>query len=167
MDWDVVRKIICSAYFHNAAKIKGIGEYVNIRTGIPCVLHPSSAIYGLGYTPDYVVYHDLVMTTKSYMQEVTAVDPLWLAELGPMFFSVKESYGNRANKTQIEKEGKEVMEKQMAEEMRRKTEQREKEKMEDLKRTTITKRMHSEAVYAGRNRTLRKPTPRIDKKFDD
>jgi hypothetical protein len=28
----VVRKAICSAYFSNAAKFKGIGEYVNCRT---------------------------------------------------------------------------------------------------------------------------------------
>ena len=63
-DWDVVRKAICSAYFHNAAKLKGIGEYVNCRSGIPCFLHPSSALYGLGYTPDYIVYHELVYTTK-------------------------------------------------------------------------------------------------------
>jgi pre-mRNA-splicing factor ATP-dependent RNA helicase DHX38/PRP16 len=102
-DWDVVRKAICSGYFHNAAKIKGIGEYVNLRTGIPCVLHPSSAIYGLGFTPDYVVYHELVMTTKEYMQCVTAVDPHWLAELGPMFFSVKELHGSRM-KREIELE---------------------------------------------------------------
>jgi len=166
MDWDVVRKIICSAYFHNAAKIKGIGEYVNLRTGIPCVLHPSSAIYGLGYTPDYVVYHELVMTSKSYMQEVTAVDPVWLAELGPMFFSVKESFGNRTSKNQKEREGKEVMEKQMADEMRRKTELVEQRKLADLKKTTIIKRNHSEAVFVGRNK-LRKTTPRITKQYDD
>jgi len=30
-----------------------------------------------------------VMTSKEYMQCVTAVEPEWLAELGPMFFSVK------------------------------------------------------------------------------
>lgn len=41
------------------------------------------------------MYHELVMTTKEYMQTVTAVDPLWLAEMGPMFFSVKESYKSR------------------------------------------------------------------------
>ena len=63
-DWDLVRKAICSSYFHNAAKLKGIGEYVNCRSGIPCFLHPSSALYGLGYTPDYIVYHELVYTTK-------------------------------------------------------------------------------------------------------
>ena len=73
--------------------MKGIGEYVNLRTGIPCVLHPTSSIYALGFTPDYVVYHELVMTSKEYMQCVTAADPHWLAELGPMFFSVKKMAG--------------------------------------------------------------------------
>lgn len=93
-DWDIVRKAICSAYFHNAAKLKGIGEYNNCRSGMPCFLHPSSALYGLGYTPDYIVYHELVYTSKEYMQCVTAVDPEWLAEMGPMFFSIKVGYTN-------------------------------------------------------------------------
>lgn len=88
-EWDVVRKAICSAYFHNAAKMKGIGEYSNARSGMPCHLHPSSALYGMGVSPDYIVYHELVYTHKEYMNNVTAVEPEWLAELGPMFFSIK------------------------------------------------------------------------------
>ncbi|KAK8591744.1 hypothetical protein V6N13_031776 [Hibiscus sabdariffa] len=88
-DWDMVRKAVCSAYFNNAARLKGVGEYVNCRKGMPCHLHPSSALYGLGYTPEYVVYHELILTTKEYMQCVSAVEPQWLADLGPMFFSVK------------------------------------------------------------------------------
>jgi hypothetical protein len=36
-----------------------------------------------------VCYHELVMTQKEYMRSVTAVDGEWLAELGPMFFSIK------------------------------------------------------------------------------
>ena len=62
--WDVVRKAICSSYFYNSARIKGIGEYVNMLTGIPSNLHPSSSLFGLGYTPDYVTYHELILTTK-------------------------------------------------------------------------------------------------------
>jgi len=27
-------------------------------------MHPSSALYGLGFTPDYVVYHELVSVKK-------------------------------------------------------------------------------------------------------
>ncbi|GKF53383.1 pre-mRNA-splicing factor ATP-dependent RNA helicase DEAH7, partial [Tanacetum coccineum] len=66
-DTDIVRKVICLAYFHNAARVKGVGEYVNCRNGMPCHLHPSLALYGLGYTPDYVVYHELILTAKEYM----------------------------------------------------------------------------------------------------
>jgi len=89
--WDIVRKSICSAYFYNSSKIKGIGEYINMLSGIPSALHPSSALFGLGYTPDYLCYHELISTSKEYMSCVTAVEGEWLAELGPMFFSIKES----------------------------------------------------------------------------
>ncbi|CCU76109.1 unnamed protein product [Blumeria hordei] len=89
-DWDVIRKCICSGYYHQAAKVKGIGEYVNLRTSVTVQLHPTSALYGLGYLPDYVVYHELILTSKEYMSTVTAVDPYWLAELGGVFYSVKE-----------------------------------------------------------------------------
>lgn len=64
-------------------------HYAQCCAGMPCFLHPTSALYGLGYTPDYIAYHELVYTTKEYMQCVTAVDPEWLAEMGPMFFSIK------------------------------------------------------------------------------
>lgn len=30
------RKAICSGYFHQAARVKGIGEFVNIRSGYVC-----------------------------------------------------------------------------------------------------------------------------------
>ncbi|KAJ0406647.1 hypothetical protein P43SY_009758 [Pythium insidiosum] len=111
--WDVVRKAICSAYFYNAAQIKGIGEYVNMLTGMPCHLHPSAALFGLGYTPDFVVYHELIYTTKEYMQCTTAVEGEWLAELGPMFFSVKESYKSRLLKRQKERLESRAMEEEM------------------------------------------------------
>lgn len=90
VDWDVIRKCITAGYFHQAVRVKGIGEYQNIRSAMPCHLHPTSALYGLGYTPDYCIYHELVQTSKSYMQCVSAVDPYWLAELGGVFYSVKE-----------------------------------------------------------------------------
>lgn len=47
-NWDLVRKAICSACFYKSARMKGIGEYTNLLTGVGCNLHPSSALYGLG-----------------------------------------------------------------------------------------------------------------------
>ena len=139
LEWDTVRQAICSSYFHHASKLKGIGEYVNCRSGVPCHLHPTSALYGLGYTPDYVVYHELVMTSKEYMQCVTAVEPEWLADYGSIFFTIKETEESRARsdyRGRVEAAGMEaemnVFRKQKAEkkarEEERKKAQREQEK---------------------------------------
>eukprot|EP01105_Mastigella_eilhardi_P010206 TRINITY_DN2387_c0_g1_i1.p1 TRINITY_DN2387_c0_g1~~TRINITY_DN2387_c0_g1_i1.p1 ORF type:complete len:1291 (-),score=339.01 TRINITY_DN2387_c0_g1_i1:266-4138(-) len=114
-NWDAVRKVIASGYFLNAARLKGLGEYVNMRSGMPCHLHPTSALYGMGVTPDYIVYHELVMTTKEFMQCVTAVEPTWLAEMGPMFFSVKEDFHSRMERKRQDKENKSLMEQQLEE----------------------------------------------------
>lgn len=113
--WDAVRKAICSAYFYNSSKIKGIGEYINMLNGIPCSLHPSSALFGLGYTPDYVCYHELISTSKEYMSCVTSVEGEWLAELGPMFFSIKESFETTLRRRQEKKLEQAKMAKEMAE----------------------------------------------------
>ncbi|KAI0641179.1 P-loop containing nucleoside triphosphate hydrolase protein [Trametes meyenii] len=104
-DFDVIRKAITAGYFHQAARVKGIGEFVNIRTGLPTHLHPTSALYGLGYTPTYVVYHELILTSKEYMTQVTAVDAYWLAELGSVFYSVKEkNFDERGNRRKADRE---------------------------------------------------------------
>ncbi|KAJ1083659.1 hypothetical protein NDU88_003814 [Pleurodeles waltl] len=128
-DWDIIRKCISAAYFHQAAKLKGIGEYVNIRTGMPCHLHPTSSLFGMGYTPDYIVYHELVMTTKEYMQCVTSVDGEWLAELGPMFYSIKHAGKSRQENRRRAKEDVSAMEEEMAlaeEQLRARKEEQEK-----------------------------------------
>ena len=116
-DWDTIRKCICSGYYHQAAKVKGIGEYVNLGTSVTVQLHPTSALYGLGYLPDYVVYHELILTSKEYMSTVTSVDPKWLAELGGVFYSVKEKgYSAREKRvTEVEFNRKMEIEAQMAE----------------------------------------------------
>ncbi|KAJ7599325.1 pre-mRNA splicing factor [Mycena floridula] len=104
-NFDVVRKAITAGYFHQAARAKGIGEFVNIRSGLPTHLHPTSALYGLGYTPTYVVYHELILTSKEYMTQVTSIDAYWLAELGSVFFSVKEkNFDERGNRRQADRE---------------------------------------------------------------
>ena len=32
------------------------------------------------------LYHELILTTKEYMRETTAIDPKWLVEFAPAFF---------------------------------------------------------------------------------
>ena len=127
-DWDVIRQCICSGYYHQAAKVKGIGEYINLRTSVTVQLHPTSSLYGLGYLPDYVVYHELILTSKEYMSTVTSVDPhvsrttpiqelyyetnllQWLADLGGVFYSLKSKHYSSREKRVTELEFNRKME---------------------------------------------------------
>jgi hypothetical protein len=50
----------------------------------PVFLHPSSSLFNRA--PEWCVYHELVLTTREYMREVTAIEPKWLTEVAPSFF---------------------------------------------------------------------------------
>lgn len=115
-DLDVVRECICSGYYHQAAKRRGLGEYINLRTSVTVQLHPTSALFNSGDPPDYVVYHELTLTSKEYMSTVTAVDPHWLADLGGVFYSVKQKGWSAKDKrvTEVEFSRKMELEEQMA-----------------------------------------------------
>ncbi|KAL1270616.1 hypothetical protein QQF64_029632 [Cirrhinus molitorella] len=54
------------------------------------------------------------MTTKEYMQCVTAVDGEWLAELGPMFYSIKHAGKTRQENRRRAKEEITNMEEEMS-----------------------------------------------------
>jgi pre-mRNA-splicing factor ATP-dependent RNA helicase DHX38/PRP16 len=154
-NYDVVRKAVCSGYFVNASKVKGIGEYVNMRTGVTCKLHMSSALLCLGYIPEYVVYHELVMTSREYMNCVTIVDPHWLAEMGPMFFSIKNDLTK--SKAEMDKEGQSYIFKKI-EEAKRKKEELEGKRLQE-EEVERSKRMSKSnfVVEAGKNPHLGTP----------
>ncbi|CAL2033419.1 hypothetical protein CAEBREN_12329 [Caenorhabditis brenneri] len=84
-----VQKAICSGFFRNAAKRDPQEGYRTLTDGQNVYIHPSSACFQ--HQPEWVVYHELVMTTKEYMREVTAIDPKWLVEFAPSFFKIGDS----------------------------------------------------------------------------
>ncbi len=88
-DTDIIREILAASLFHHAARAKGVADYVSLLTRVPCSLHPSSALAGLGLAPEFVVYQDLVLTSKEFMTCATAVDADWLAEAAPTFFALR------------------------------------------------------------------------------
>jgi pre-mRNA-splicing factor ATP-dependent RNA helicase DHX38/PRP16 len=127
-DTDIVRLCICAGYYHQAAKRRGLGEYVNLRTSVAVQLHPTSALYNSGDPPDYVVYHELILTSREYMSCVTAVDPHWLADLGGVFYSVKEKGIHGGQRREVEFSKKAELERGIARDRARHLEIEEREK---------------------------------------
>lgn len=62
--------------------------YNNLLNGGTSNIHPQSALFSVGVPPEFVTYHEVVMTTRPYMHCITAVQPQWLVEAGPKFFSL-------------------------------------------------------------------------------
>ncbi|XP_050095306.1 ATP-dependent RNA helicase DHX8 isoform X1 [Anopheles aquasalis] len=79
-----VQKAVCSGFFRNAAKKDPQEGYRTLVDSQVVYIHPSSALFNR--QPEWVVYHELVQTTKEYMREVTTIDPKWLVEFAPAFF---------------------------------------------------------------------------------
>ena len=51
-------------------------------------IHPSSGLSK--ESPRWLVYFELVFTTKEYMRNVIEIKPEWLAEIAPHFYKAKE-----------------------------------------------------------------------------
>lgn len=87
---DDVRRCVCMGYFHQAARTKGIQTYQGLRNNVVMKIHPTSALFGLGSLPEYVVYHELILTSQQYMTTVTSVDPEWLLEDGSSLYVAED-----------------------------------------------------------------------------
>ncbi|CAM9817323.1 unnamed protein product [Heterosigma akashiwo] len=79
-----VQKAIVAGYFTNSAKKDPQEGYRTMVEGNTVYIHPSSAIFNKN--PEWVLYHELVLTTKEYMRNVMAIEPKWLVELAPQFY---------------------------------------------------------------------------------
>lgn len=86
-DLDRVRKAVLSGYFTNTARRdhqSDTSSYKTVVDGTPVFVHPSSALFNKN--PQWVIYHELVLTSKEYMRQIMTIDPKWLVQLAPRFY---------------------------------------------------------------------------------
>ena len=70
---------ICSGFFFHAAKKDPQEGYKTLVEGTPVFVHPSSSLFQ--HQPDYLVYHELVLTSKEYMREVRVTPTTFFASI--------------------------------------------------------------------------------------
>ncbi|KAH9948230.1 P-loop containing nucleoside triphosphate hydrolase protein [Amylocystis lapponica] len=88
-DYNRVRRAICSGFFRNAAKKDPQEGYKTLVEGTPVYIHPSSALFNRN--PEWCIYDELILTTREYCHNVTAIEPKWLVEVAPQFFQVADA----------------------------------------------------------------------------
>lgn len=83
-DYNKIRKAIAAGFFFHAAKRESQEGYKTLLDDHMVFIHPSSCCFNKD--PEWVVYHELVLTTKEYMRNVVSIDPKWLMDCAPSFF---------------------------------------------------------------------------------
>ncbi|XP_010461072.1 PREDICTED: pre-mRNA-splicing factor ATP-dependent RNA helicase DEAH1 [Camelina sativa] len=85
---DSVRKSIVAGFFPHTAKLQKNGSYRTVKHPQTVHIHPNSGLAQV--LPRWVVYHELVLTSKEYMRQVTELKPEWLIELAPHYYQHKD-----------------------------------------------------------------------------
>ncbi|KAG6556223.1 hypothetical protein Mapa_002164 [Marchantia paleacea] len=83
-DHEAIKKAITSGFFYHTAKLQKNGSYRTLKNPQTVTIHPSSGLSQV--LPRWVVYHELVFTTKEYMRQVIEIKPEWLVEIAPHYY---------------------------------------------------------------------------------
>ena len=86
-DADAIAQAFTAGYFYNAAKLDRSGGYVTVKNGYSVHMHPSSCLAKQEVPVRWVIYHELVETTKEYMRQVITIKSEWLAKVAPHVFN--------------------------------------------------------------------------------
>ena len=85
---DAIRKAVIHGLFANAAQLQPDGTYRSVRGGQSLSVHPHSSLFR-GTLPEWVVYGELIYTSKAFINQCTPVSSDWLAQIAPSFYEVK------------------------------------------------------------------------------
>ncbi|XP_058825732.1 pre-mRNA-splicing factor ATP-dependent RNA helicase DHX16 [Topomyia yanbarensis] len=83
-----IRKAITAGYFYHISRLSKGGNYKTAKHNQAVMIHPNSALFE--ELPRWVLYHELVFTTKEYMRSIIEIESKWLLEVAPHYYKPKE-----------------------------------------------------------------------------
>ncbi|XP_053666586.1 pre-mRNA-splicing factor ATP-dependent RNA helicase DHX16 [Anopheles marshallii] len=83
-----IRKAITAGYFYHVARLSKGGNYKTVKHNQDVMIHPNSALFE--DLPRWLLYHELVFTTKEFMRSVIDIESKWLLEVAPHYYKPKE-----------------------------------------------------------------------------
>ncbi|EFJ34530.1 hypothetical protein SELMODRAFT_82212 [Selaginella moellendorffii] len=87
-DLEAIKKTVTAGFFYHTAQIQKNGSYKTVKNPQVVHIHPSSGLSQV--LPRWVVYNELVLTTKEYMRNVIEVKKDWLVEIAPHYYKKQD-----------------------------------------------------------------------------
>lgn len=83
-----IRKAITAGYFYHTARLDKGGHYKTVKHNQTVMIHPNSSLFE--DLPRWLIYYELVFTTKEFMRQVIEIENSWLLEVAPHYYQAKE-----------------------------------------------------------------------------
>lgn len=97
-----IRKAVTAGYFYHTARLSK-GGFKTVKHQQTVYVHPNSSLFE--EQPRWLIYHELVFTTKEFMRQVIEIDSSWLLEVAPHYYKNKE-LEDSSSKKMPRKQGK-------------------------------------------------------------
>uniref|UniRef100_A0A4W6BZA6 Pre-mRNA-splicing factor ATP-dependent RNA helicase DHX16 n=1 Tax=Lates calcarifer TaxID=8187 RepID=A0A4W6BZA6_LATCA len=97
-----IRKAVTAGYFYHTARLSK-GGYKTVKHQQTVYVHPNSSLFE--EQPRWLIYHELVFTTKEFMRQVIEIESSWLLEVAPHYYKSKE-LEDSSSKKMPRKQGK-------------------------------------------------------------
>ncbi|GHJ87867.1 hypothetical protein NliqN6_4269 [Naganishia liquefaciens] len=81
-----LRRCLVTGYFKNAARMMPDGTYRSVRENALLNVHPSSVLFTRTAATGWVIFHEVVETSKSFIRDLTVIEQDWLVELAPHYY---------------------------------------------------------------------------------
>jgi pre-mRNA-splicing factor ATP-dependent RNA helicase DHX16 len=83
-----IRKAITAGFFYHTSKLSKTGSYKTTKHQQSVYMHPNSCLNES--LPRWLIYHELVFTTKEYMRQIIEIENSWLLEVAPHYYNEKQ-----------------------------------------------------------------------------
>lgn len=83
-----IRKAITAGFFYHTGRLSKGGVYKSVKHQQTVHIHPNSSLFE--ELPRWVVYYELVFTTKEYMRQIIEIENGWLLEVAPHYYKAKD-----------------------------------------------------------------------------
>eukprot|EP00922_Rhytidocystis_sp_ex-Travisia-forbesii_P022488 GHVS01032925.1.p1 GENE.GHVS01032925.1~~GHVS01032925.1.p1 ORF type:complete len:324 (-),score=56.47 GHVS01032925.1:254-1153(-) len=82
-----IRKGIVAGFFQQVAHVERAGHYLTCPDNQVVAVHPSSV---LQHKPEWLLYHEFVLTSKNFIRTVTPIRLDWLLDIAPHFYTPEQ-----------------------------------------------------------------------------
>lgn len=95
-NFEPVLKALTAGFFYNGCKLQKNGHYRTLKNPHTVQIHPSSSLSKTERPPRWLIYHELVKTSKEFMRQVFELDPKWLTEVAGHYYKEKDIHDEGA-----------------------------------------------------------------------